>query len=319
MEYDSYRKGIIPYIDWFMSEISKSKNGFIIIKISDLRIVMGDNFKTSSDNSIYTMLREILLENGIKIYGRTHNDGSSMLQMEIAKLEEIRTTAEVRRERVLNTAKKQGFETTAQYNRSIIWSGSTIRGKVLPESENTECPRYFGEYIEREYVSKIFVNPIPISYSPGWHEGKPYDYECQNGFKIKHVAACTSVSIYKISNYTNDPIPYYVFNIRRNNVPDYWVLTAWDNRESLEPKYVWIIKGNETFRTQYSYREGDKPFWDRASWTVYATRKGIDRMSKYEAAGRLEQLKDICNIARNHSNTTGYSAKVDSHMLSKEE
>lgn len=150
MEYNGYRKGIMSHVEWLKQQINESKNEFIIIKISDLRIVMGDNFKTPSDHSIYSSLRDILLENGISIKMNTHKDGDKLLRMEKAKEDEIITSAEARRMRSQKTAVEQGFNTTGEYKNYTIYK----RGLYQSESDTKTCPRYFGEYIEREYVSQ---------------------------------------------------------------------------------------------------------------------------------------------------------------------
>jgi hypothetical protein len=138
----------------------------------------------------------------------------------------------------------------------------------------------------------IFDNPIPLR--RGGDKKQPYDWVCRNGLKIKHIASSTIVDDYHRSPVSNTPIPYWQYAIRRNQVPDYFILSAWDNRESLTPMYIWIIKGHEDFRTQTSNR----PFWGRMSWNVYATKKGIARMDKYQMINKLEELKSVCIKAR---------------------
>lgn len=300
MPSDNYRKAIEPYMSWFKEQIEKNSatkkggsgdgggcgdyDGYIIVKIKDVKDMMGEEFLEKQDKTVYSMLRDLFLENGIKVTMNTHIDGDKLLVMSKANVEEVMTTQETRRIRTLRTAKNKGFETTADYFRSTLYG----RGVSSPHSENKECTRYFGDYIEREYVMRIFENVVPLKkelYSK--HLRRPYDYECKNGFKLKHVASCIRID-------SSHEIPYWGFLIKRNNIPDYWVLSAWDDRESLNPKYVWIIRGDEIFVTQVSR----KPFYDRESLTVYATKKSIERMSKYDATSRLEQLKDICNVAR---------------------
>ncbi len=295
MEYDNYRKTITPHLPFFKEQIDKNKDKCVIFKIKDIRNEMGSDFTDKHDNTIYSRLRDILLENGIKVMMDTHKDGDKLLIMKTAKPEEIISTAEIRKIRQQKAAINAGFSSPTEYVNNRNYIIGIYQG---PESENKGCARYFGEYIEQKYVSQIFEDPIPFK-GPhcGQHCEKKYDFECKNGFKVKHIASCVRIDNYHVS-YSGDPIPYWGYLIRKNNVPDYWILSAWDNRESLEPLYVWIINGHQEFKTRYSYRENNKPFWDRATWIVRATNKGIDRMSKYDASDKLNQLKEVCRITK---------------------
>lgn len=292
MEYDSYRKAITPHIDSFKSRIKC--RGRVIISIKDVRRLLGDDFADKHNVTIYSRVKDILLENGIKVTMGHNGNRQKLLIMKNAKHDEIITTADAGHKKRMITSKNQGL-TASEYANKLNYATKYLG----PESENKDCSRYFGNYMEKKYVMQIFEDPIPFEYEKDKmgriiDRTKPYDYICKKGLKIKHIASCIRTDKLHVISCFGDPLLYWEYLIKNNNVPDYYILSAWNDRDSLEPLYVWIIRGDEIFITQRS----QKPFWDRSTFAVYDTRKGIDRMSKYEATNRLEQLREICRIAR---------------------
>lgn len=291
-----YEIAIKPHIPWFKEQIEKSKDGIIRVSIKDIRKEMGEDFHSAHDTTIYSRLKDVLLEEGIKTTMGHLENKDKLLIMSKANENEIVTSADASYARHKKVAEKQGL-TYAEYTSNEHYKN---RG-VKPQSENTDCPLYFGEYIEKKYVSQIFDEPIPFEY-PKDDMGriidnrKPYDFICKQGFKIKHVTSCLR---YKKSGNTEIDIgsdrQYWEYLIRRNQIPDYWVLSGWNNRESLTPLYVWIIKKDEIIENQL-IKMKNVPFWNRDSFTIYFNKKGIEKMSQYEASKKLEQLKDICKL-----------------------
>jgi hypothetical protein len=168
---------------------------------------------------------------------------------------------------------------------------------MMKEYDNPDCPRYFGEYIERKYVSQIFEDAVPFEYKRDilgriTDKRKPYDYICCRGLKIKHVASCLRMDKNHVQKLTGEHLPYFAYAIKRNSIPDAWVFSAWNNREDLEPLFVWIIKGHEEFITQV--KKG--PFWDRKTFTVYFNERGIKKMKRYEVTKKLDRLKEVCKL-----------------------
>lgn len=293
---EEYERAINPHIDWILEQIKKSKDGYIIMKISDVKKTMGIVFCEKSDVSIYMTLRHVLFKKGIFVGHRKHKDGSQMLMMrKTIDSDYIDDILYARRKLRQQSAENAGFETFADMIRD---SPSQLIVKKGTMEEDIFCSQYLGKYIEEKYVMKLFPNAVPfkIEYKENEKYGsrKTYDWICSNGLKIKHIAACSCISNSRVSGIDKSPIPYWQYHINYNDDADVFMLTAWDSRESLEPKYVWVINGKEKILTQASY----KPFCERASWTVYATRKGIARMDKYEATKRLGQLTTICNLAK---------------------
>jgi hypothetical protein len=294
-----YDVAIRPHIIWFKEQIKNSSEGVIRLRIIDLKNEMGKDFVEKDDVTVYSRLKDILLENGIKVVMGHLENKDKLLIMSLAKEEDIVSSADASYARHKKTADRQGV-TYAEYTSNEHYRN---RG-VVPQSENIDCPLYFGEYIEKKYVSRMFDEPTVFEY-PKDDMGriidnrKPYDFLCKRGLKIKHVASCLRRKKSDNTEFAVGGIrEYWGYLIRRNSIPDYWVLSGWDNRESLEPMYVWVIKKDEIIENQL-VKMKNVPFYNRDSFTIYLNIKGINKMSKYEVSSKLDKLKEICKFEAN--------------------
>lgn len=136
-------------------------------------------------------------------------------------------------------------------------------------------------YIGENYVSKTFEDPIMMPYG-----NKGFDWICKNGKKIQHEARCLR---YDKNQFT--------YNIHFNNITDYFILSAWDNREDLEPLYIWIYHKNDMIRIGHSTKK-DK-FWKRNTFTITNEPKYLSEFEKYEVKDKLEKLKELCKDINN--------------------
>lgn len=167
-------------------------------------------------------------------------------------------------------ARDAGFEDSNERRKE--WRYNT--GINLPEEFNEDCSLWFGEFISQNYVMNTFEDPIKMpSGNPG------FDWICKKGQKIDHKGACL--------HYRADKSLFWLFHIRYNNTADYFILSAWDNRDSLVPLHVWIFPKNDTVR--------GRKFWRRDSFSVADTPKGLEEFQKYEVTDRLDKLKELCN------------------------
>lgn len=94
----------------------------------------------------------------------------------------------------------------------------------------TECSAFLGIYVAERALSKFFDNITRMPYS-----NPDYDFICGKGFKIDVKSSC-------LHHHTGNP--YWLFNIKKNVVADYFLYLAFDSRESLEPQHVWLIPGD---------------------------------------------------------------------------
>ena len=181
---DLYSKKITPHIERFKSLIENSGTGEIEVKIKDIKNLMGEEFKDRNINSFYTMLKLILIENGIKV--KLHHHYGANVILSFAPEEEIRPSIDIVRERMLKTAKNAGYTRYADYIRCH----QLQIGRYKRNMYNKEDKKYFVD-IGRKYISIIFPDAI-INWEAmaNQHtvEKGGYDW-ISNGLKIKHVSS----------------------------------------------------------------------------------------------------------------------------------
>ena len=118
----------------------------------------------------------------------------------------------------------------ANPNRAkILWTRNSRKRGYQPFNENKECPAFLGVHITEEVLSRVFKNVQRMPYgNPG------YDFICNKGKRIDVKSSCKS----KTRN-------NWIFTIRHNTIADYFLCLAFDNREDLNPLYVWLLPGNK--------------------------------------------------------------------------
>ena len=96
---------------------------------------------------------------------------------------------------------------------------------------NKQCPTFLGVHVAERVLSKVFKNVerMPMS-NPG------YDFVCNRGMKID----VKSSTINKTSSNSSR----WAFSIKKNATADYFLLIAFDNRDDLNPMYMWLIPGH---------------------------------------------------------------------------
>lgn len=107
-----------------------------------------------------------------------------------------------------------------------------IRRIHRPASKTKQCSVYLGIIIAEKVLSRFFDNMIKMPYNnPG------YDFICGKGFKIDCKSSCLCYDKRKPNR------AYWHFTIKRNEIADYFLCLAFDNRDSLEPQHIWLIPG----------------------------------------------------------------------------
>jgi len=167
-------------------------------------------------------------------------------------------------------AQKLGYKNYAERIKESRWN----KGISSPASENEDCNTYFGIYIAENYVMKTFEDPIK---APPNNPG--FDWLCKNGKKIEHKAACLIFDKYGNSKF-HFPIEY-------NNIADYFILSGWNNREDLEPMYIWMYYKDDIVR--------GRKFWRRDSFPITNKPKYLEKLKEYEIKDKLDKLKELCN------------------------
>lgn len=99
-------------------------------------------------------------------------------------------------------------------------------------SENKDCSLYLGVHIAENVLSRYFkdVQKMPLN-NPG------YDFVCSRGYKIDAKSSCLHTE-------PGHKQGIWSFGIRKNQVADYFICLAFDNRTDLNPLHVWLISSN---------------------------------------------------------------------------
>lgn len=175
-----------------------------------------------------------------------------------------------------NLAKEKGYKDDTERRRDHANKKAIREGKnsfALSMSENKKCTSYFGIEIAEKYVFALFEDAVRMpNNNPG------YDWICKKGEKIQHGARCLCKSK---DSYV------WVFSIKYDNIADYFMLTGWDNRDSLNPLHIWLFHKDDIIR--------GRKFWRRDSLSIINRPEYLAEFDKYEVTDKLEKLKELCN------------------------
>lgn len=166
-------------------------------------------------------------------------------------------------------AKNAGFKDHSE--RHMTYMGNI----VPPLSElNEDCPLWFGNFTENIMI----YNYRGASKMPTHNRG--FDY-LWGDVKIDNKGAC---------------LEYYPggsrwkYDIRHNNIADVFIISGWDNRESLKPLLALEFKKNDLVRYgNYAYIE----FWKRYTFTITNRQKYLKELKDYQID--ISWLKELCD------------------------
>lgn len=144
-------------------------------------------------------------------------------------------------------------------------------GKARPMNEAKDCSSYLGIVVAERVLSKFFEN---ITRMPNGNPG--YDFICGKGFKIEVKSSCLVRDACRTS-------PRWQFRVRGNQVADYFLCLAFDNRDNLEPMHVWLIPG-------------DKISYLKSCLSISSREKYMAKWSRYEQP--LDKVLVCCDALR---------------------
>jgi hypothetical protein len=98
----------------------------------------------------------------------------------------------------------------------------------LPMRQNRSCPLFMGVHIAERLLSRVFKD---VERMPNGNKG--FDFICTNGFQIDVKSSCT--------HSRKNGASYWHFGINKNMIADYFLCIAFDNRDDLNPLYLWMI------------------------------------------------------------------------------
>jgi len=196
------------------------------------------------------------------------------------------------------TLNSQKGEYHNKYCREYHWS----TGKCLPISANEDSGIFFGKCIGEELFKDFLLIIFENVKMKGYKDGG-IDFVCSNPRK-EFIDKYPYLKLEKNKEYgiqlksrcltDREGRIKYEFPILYNDKPDYYILSGWDNRESLQPMYIWMIKKDEAIR----YGKGcvtKKIFWKREKFCITDRPKYIKEFRKYELKDELEKLKELRN------------------------
>ena len=121
---------------------------------------------------------------------------------------------------------------------------------MLKMEDNKECAAYLGIYVAERVLSHVFKN---VKRMPNGNHG--YDFVCGKGYLIDIKASCEHLR--------KGIRCMWQFNIRHNTIADYFLCIAFDNREDLNPMYLWMIPSEAVIdSTSISISESTIHKWD---------------------------------------------------------
>ena len=151
-----------------------------------------------------------------------------------------------------------------------IWTRVSRKHGHHPFDEDRECSMFLGVHVAEQVLSHVFkdVEKMPM-HNPG------FDLICNHNKLIDVKSACKRKD-------RNE----WQFNIRHNPIADYFLMLAFDNREDLNPMYVWLVpseKVNHLMTTSISQSTIHK--WDAYRLDISKISQCCDAMRTAIPAG----------------------------------
>lgn len=146
---------------------------------------------------------------------------------------------------------------------------------LLQSFEQISLRPFQSEYIEK-YIQSVF-DAENVQYNK-------FSYWLMKwkGSVLKVKLICSSLQI-------NDSDTFWKYPIKHNRNVDAFLLTAFYDIDSLKIEHIWLILGNEKFKTKFGIRE----FCDVDMFTLTNNINTIEKMEIYELKEKLEMLKSL--------------------------
>lgn len=187
-------------------------------------------------------------------------------------------------------AKELGYKNFTEHQRELRYE----KGKILPAEINENCALYFGiktEDLIEKFLFTIFehVKRTPFhdngidfyckdpkkDFTEKYHKFK---LESNIEYKIQHRSQCLS---------HNNGNFIWIFTIDYDQKNDFFLLTAWRDRESFEPMHIWLIHRNERIRKRKLSQYVGLGITNKPNYLLEFREYEIDE---------LQTLKELINI-----------------------
>jgi len=146
-------------------------------------------------------------------------------------------------------------------------------GKRRPLGTNKNCTSFLGVHVAERVLSKVFNNVEVMPYgNPG------YDFICGKGYKID----VKSSVLHHRNNWAG-----WQFAIANNAIADYFLCLVFDNRDDLNPEYIWLIPGDVIN--------------NHASTSISVST--LAKWENYLSSDKINKIKSCCNTLKDLTNT----------------
>ena len=142
-------------------------------------------------------------------------------------------------------------------------------GRQRPMSENRDCSSFLGVHVAERVLSYLFKNVVRMPYC-----NIGYDFKCGKGYLVDVKSSCRYHSNIKTQS------DRWIFSIKKNQIAEYFLCLAFDNRESLHPEHVWLIPASDV--NDHS--------------TISVSETTLSKWSKYERP--VNQVATCCDILK---------------------
>jgi hypothetical protein len=168
-----------------------------------------------------------------------------------------------------NAAYKTWWKAHEEYKRAYNNNWKHAAGYHRAVVTAKDCTAWLGVHIAEHALSNFFED---ITRMPTGNPG--YDFICKNGFKIDVKSSCIRTPVHHS--------PRWTFTIDKNQLADYFLLLAFDSRESLTPMHVWLVPG--------------KAINQNVTLTITNLLFTMDKWNKYEHP--LDKVINQCSAMR---------------------
>ncbi len=170
-------------------------------------------------------------------------------------------------------AKEKGYKNSSEYKKEWQWN----KGVRSPMSENDDCPQYLGIHMAERNIAKKILSAIykDVEDMPYRHQG--FDFICDKKFKIDIKSARLIDGQWQ-------------FQIRYNNIADYFMLIGFNNEKNGESELkcinIWWFKNDNIIR--------GKKFWRREGFYITNKPYYLSKINIYTIKNKLRfKIEDI--------------------------
>lgn len=153
---------------------------------------------------------------------------------------------------------KEWIDTHPNYMTNYMREYRHRTGQNQPMSENRESPSFLGVHVAERVLSHLFKNVQRMPYgNPG------FDFTCGKGYLVDAKCSCRRQH--------NPPwADNWMFTINKNQIADYFLCLAFDNRNDLNPEHIWLIPaGDVNDHVGISIAESRLDRWQKYEQPVY--------------------------------------------------